>query len=149
MDILIKMPIFNDYMVISTPITSNTKDYTIFTYITKEEEDSLSKGQPITITRGDKTLTVNKGSCMFWGSMDFTKDSDDCQTIDKYDLVGAKIKDIIIPANYDYNSHTCKTPQLIGKYLFTTANTSSQVLRYKHGCLNKPERVILFKSKTW
>lgn len=141
------MPLSTNYQVITSPIKNVNRNYVIMTYLTKDEENLLDTGNQIQLVRDDHSVVLSIKDVYIYGEIDFTHGSDDMQGLNKLDPAGAMSNDIIIPSKYNYEKHSCSSP--INKYLFTLANSSEDVFRYRHGCLNKPKLSIIFRTKVW
>ena len=61
-----------------------------------------------------------------------------------------KIRDVVhIPLNYDYDTHTCKTPTKM--YQTRETDDIGAMAQYAHGRLGKPDKVVIFRliAKRW
>lgn len=139
------MPITKDYRILAcnNAVRSN-KQLIIMTYISEEEEELLDKGKTLILTRGDKTLKVEINKTYCYGEIDFTNGSDDMETIDNFDFLNylGSFKGIPIHADYNYETHSCCSP--VKGLRWSETFHPSVVAQYAHGCLGKPQRVVLF-----
>lgn len=113
-------------------------------YLTEDEEntiDTLERGC-LKLDRGNRTFTIKGTQIYCYGEIDLTKqeDIDNINNLGFLDYLGGVGKRI--PANYDYFTHTAKSP--IRKYLFTEVFTPIEIVKFVHASLNKPKRVIIF-----
>lgn len=139
------MPI-RDYMHLFTPNAGYDKTYAYVIGVTKEQEDKLVENGKLSITKGDKVFEVNLDHCFCYGNIDFTTNSDDLNEIDESGMFEKYDIKFVLHSNYDYATHTCKTPY---KYVMWYDSWDiKKILQYIHGCLNKPERVLIFKNTT-
>lgn len=139
------MPISPGYHIISRNNTRDSKFRVIMTHISKEEEDKLDnigKGF-INLSRGNRTFTVKAYQIYGYGEIDFNNADDLAQIKDFNFLSHLSFEGLHIPADYDYETHTCKSP--IKKHRYTETWNSATAAKYAHGCLNKPKRIIIFK----
>lgn len=143
---VIPMPIFKDYYVLISRKGMNYKEQIIMTHITEEEEQKLDNGKEIILKRDNISfhITINNTYC--YGEVDFNKGSDDCEQIATFNFLNyLNEKGICIPSDYDYEHHVCNSP--INKYRWTETWNPDDLARYAHGCLNKPNRIVLFKNR--
>lgn len=115
------------------------------TYISEEEESLIDRGKTLNLQRGDAEFTIESYDIYCYGEVNFDLSSDDMYKIDNLNfldyLKGASGYPIC--SDYDYESHTCKSP--ISCYRITETWHPSVLARYAHGCLGKPQRIVLFK----
>lgn len=133
-----------NYRILSKNTTNRKPIYTIMSYITEDEEvmcDSKAV-EEIIISRGDKTFKTHKNNLICYGDIDFDNE-EDIKLIKRFrflDYLGGA--GIPFPANYDYNTHTCKSN---GKKIMWSETWSPlDVMKFAHASLGKPERIILF-----
>lgn len=139
------MPITKDYRILAyNNNVHSSKQLTIMTYISEEEEAQLDKGKTLILKRGDKTLKVEINKTYCYGEIDFTNGSDDMEQIDTFDFLNylGSFKGVPIHADYNYETHSCCSP--VKKIRWTETFHPSVVAQYAHGCLGKPQRVVLF-----
>ena len=139
------MPILKDYQTIVAH-TSRDRVYhqVLITYITKEEEDKIDNGETIVLQRGNQTFSVSTKNIYCYGEIDFKNGSDDLNLIDDFNwLEHLGLHGIDIPSDYDYNEHACYSPNPSYRTYDTTV--PSKVVKWKHGLLGKPKRVVIFK----
>lgn len=141
----IQMPIWKDYHILNC--RKDDKKHVIMTcmtYITIDEEKVLDNNHVLTIVRGDTKFVINPNDVYCYGSVDLRTNSNDYNIIEDFDFlnylgdVGLKIY-----ADYNYETHTCKTP--INRCRYTETWNPAEIVQYAHGVLGKPERIVLFK----
>ena len=116
------------------------------TYITEEEEQKLDDGKELILKRGNVSFQIHGNNIYCYGEVDFHEGSDDCKQIATFNFLNyLHEKGICIPSDYDYEHHVCNSP--INKYRWTETWNPDDLARYAHGCLNKPNRIILFKNR--
>lgn len=114
--------------------------------LTKTQEDALDNGEEIILTVNTTTFKVSPHTCYCYGEIDFNDISDDLDVIASLKLFSNDMDcGVIIPANYDYTTHTAKSPD---KYIrqYDTTNVAD-ILQYYHACIGKPKRTIVFRHK--
>lgn len=116
------------------------------TYITEAEELELDKGKQLILKRGNRNFTVDKNNIYCYGNVDFSEGSDDMKQIATFsflDYLGAV--GIHIPSDYHYDTHECHSP--LRCYRWTETWRPEVLAKYAHGCLGKPERIVLFVKR--
>ena len=114
------------------------------TYISEEEEAALDKGEVLTLKRGNRTMTVMPNHLYCYGEVDFSTNSDDMYQIEDFhflDYLGAK--GLHIYSDYHYDTHECHSP--LPQCRWTETWNPAEIAQYAHGCLGKPQRIVLFK----
>ena len=138
------MPIKQTFAVMSSHIIDKGNSLSvIMTHITQEEEELLDAKKEIIINRGDRTFVLDQSNLYCYGSIEFNNNSKDLDTIEQFpflDYLGPV--GIRIPSDYDYNTHTCRSP--INSYRTTETWNPVDVCQYAHGYLGKPEKVAIF-----
>lgn len=141
----IQMPIWKDYHILNSRRDDrNNTIMTCMSYLTVDEETVLDKNETLTIVRGDAKFVIKPNDVYCYGSVDLNTNSNDYNIIEDFDFldylgsVGLKIY-----ADYNYETHTCRTP--INRCRWTETHNPAKVVQYAHGVLGKPERIILFK----
>jgi UDP-glucose 6-dehydrogenase len=117
------------------------------TYITEDEEKQIDdKCSYLLLHRGDSTFKIFDHNIFCYGEIDFNNDSDDMRLLDSMPILEhLKLQGAIIPADYDYDNHTGVA---INKAIRYTETFHPDVLcKYVHGCLGKPKRVLIFKTR--
>lgn len=139
------MPVFKDYQTIVCHIDSSVKQSRIMMIpITEEEEQILDKHIVLEKHCGQLTFNIKPNDVQFYGEIDFSDVSEDLDQIDKAKWFTLLDNDSVhIPSDYDYNTHCCYSP--ITSYRWTETFVPSLLVRYKHACLGKPSRVVIFK----
>ena len=138
------MPITKTYRILSCDKEIRNKKMTVMTYISEEEEELLDKGKSLTLIRGDRTFKIEYNTIYCYGKVDFTTGSDDMETIEDIQSLNhlSKYKPMPIYADYNYENHECRSP--LKRCRWTETFHPSIVAQYAHGCLGKPERIIIF-----
>jgi hypothetical protein len=120
------------------------KELVILTYLTQEEENILDEQNEIILKRANKTFSIRKNNIYCYGDVDLNEGSDDSKEIANFDFLdylnGIGIK---IPSDYNYEHHVCYSP--LKKYRITETWKPDVLVRYAHGCLNKPKKILLFR----
>ena len=138
------MPIFQDYYILISRTDTGRKEQVIMTYITEEEEQKLDEDEELTLKRGNASFKVHGNNIYCYGEVDFHKGSNDCKKIATFtflDYLG--LKGIALPSDYHYDTHECYSPLKSHRWYETWR--PDVLARYAHGCLNKPERIVLFR----
>ena len=139
------MPTTEHYYVVNSRITNTKrKELVILTYLTPEEENELDENNKVTLTRANQTFSIRKNNIYCYGDVDLKEGSDDSHEIANFDFLdylnGIGVK---IPSDYDYEHHVCRST--INKYRITETWRPDVLVRYAHGCLNKPKKILLFR----
>lgn len=123
----------------------------VMTYLSDGEERLLEAGETITIKRKslsvdehDVYFVVDPKNCFGYGDLKFDNSNDDLRNIEELNWFKKYYFKIFMPSNYDYNTHTVTSDIKGGKYYDTT--NPRVFLPYLHGCLNKPEKVVIFRE---
>lgn len=123
----------------------------IITYLTDIEEKLLDSGETITIKRKSITrdqhdiyFVVDPNNCFGYGDLKFDNSNNDLNNMEKLDWFRRYYVDIFIPTNYNYENHTVTSDIKGGRY-YDTSNPKI-FLPFMHGCLNKPEKVVIFRE---
>ncbi len=145
------MPISKDYQTVichTEKVNGRLKSQVriLMTWITDKEEASLDKGRAISITRGGITFYLDSDNVFSYGKVDLHDDSEDYEALNEL----IPFNDIVhIPSNYDYDTHTCKSPTKM--YQTRETNDIGAMAQYAHGRLGKPNKVVIFRLtvKQW
>lgn len=116
------------------------------TAITEKEENLIDnlKDDIIELHRGNRTFSISRRQIYCYGIVDFDN-QDDLDTIEKFKfLTHLGVMGQHIYSNYNYKTHTCSSNK--NRLLWTETWSPSQLARFAHGSLNKPERIILFSQ---
>ena len=113
--------------------------------ITEEQENNLDEGKVITLKLQSGDYQINKENVIVYGSIDFTNDSQDMEQIERFDWLNKVNQSRVVPANYDYESHTAKSDLDVARVYDTSS--CKTVVKFGHGVINKPERCIIFKYR--
>lgn len=142
------MPRSENYHILTKHKTVAGISQTIMIPITEEEEiaiDNIDK-EVLRFDRGERTFSVTMKDVYCYGEINFA-DKDTINRLESLtflDYLGAVGKHIF--SNYNYVNHTCSSPK---KYpLWTETFSKVLVAKYAHGCLGKPNRVLIFKHIT-
>ena len=145
MEHTIQMPIDPTYKIISVHNNPGNKEIFIITGISELECKKLRNLNDLNIVRGDCKFHITPDDVFCYGDIDFHEGSDDCKELDTFNWLEHLIaKGVPIPSKYNYDKHECKSP--IDKYLITETFRNSTLCRYLHGCLGKPQFVVIFRE---
>lgn len=145
---IIPMPIFKEYQtIVRKDLGGNTKIRVMMSYLTQEEENLIDANKTIHIKRGELTFDLSPKDIEFYGDVDFSYESDDYYRVDDTTWISSlsDITPIPIPSKYNYKEHTCKSPK--PQYLWTETYSPARVAQYRHACLGKPNKVVIFKYR--
>ena len=138
------MPIFKEFYILTSRINSKRKEQVIITYLNEDEEKKLDDNNQITLKRGKTTFHIHMNNIYCYGEVDLRKGSNDCAQIADFDFLDyLGMKGIVIPSDYDYEHHECHSP--LKSYRWTETWRPDVLVRFAHGSINKPKRIILFK----
>ena len=138
------MPIVQDYYILTSRTDAKRIEQVIMTYITEEEEQKLDSNEELILERGEVSFNIQCNNVYCYGEVDFNKGSDDCKKIATFNFLNyLGWKGIVIPSDYHYDTHECHSP--LKSYRWTETWKPDVLARYAHGCLNKPERIVLFR----
>lgn len=141
---VIPMPIFQDYHILVSRTDVNHKEQVIMTYITEEEEQELDKHNTLTLKRNNIVFQIHSNNVYCYGEVNFKEGSDDCKQIATFNFLDyLGWKGIMLPSDYHYDTHECHSP--LTSYRWYETWQPDVLARYAHGCLNKPERIVLFR----
>lgn len=123
-------------------ILKNTK--IIMAPIDEDMECQIDSGLnvKIEIAKGISTI-VTPNKVLTYGDVDFNSTED----LDLFDRLNLKINEFSgfsIPSSYDYNTHTYIKSNNGGNFYQTWDNI--KIIKFKHGCLGKPKKIIVFKK---
>lgn len=113
--------------------------------ITEEQENNLDEGKVITLNLHSGTYQINKENIIVYGSIDFSNDSQDMEQIEALDWLNKVNQSRVVPANYNYETHTAKSDLDVARVYDTSS--CKKVVKFGHGVINKPERCIIFKYR--
>lgn len=138
------MPIVQDYYILTSRTDAKRIEQVIMTYITEEEEQKLDNNEELIIGRGEASFNIQCNNVYCYGEVNFNKGSDDCKKIATFNFLNyLGWKGIVIPSDYHYDTHECHSP--LKSYRWTETWKPDVLARYAHGCLNKPQRIVLFR----
>ena len=104
------------------------------TYINGVEEDKIMFGEEQILKRGDKSFKISKNNVYFYGSINFNTDSPDYKEIEN--MASVYQMEVILNITEDNPKPRVKT---IDTFNF------ARICQYKHGCLGKPTKVVVFR----
>lgn len=140
------MPVRKGYFLISCRIKlGGIKKRVVMSEITEEQFDILKRKKEITLIHdgNEVPLTINDIHC--YGEIDFSNNSEDMNELDTFNwLDHLYYKGICVPADYDYETHTCHSP--FKKYRYTETFRPSVLCQYAHGFLGKPKYVVIYEK---
>ena len=147
------MPISKDYQTVIYHTNMTNKEgrpteqvRILMAPITEKEEALLDDGKAFIIHRGDLSFNLSPDNVFAYGEVDFHKGSEDYENMDAL----IPYRDMVhLPLNYDYDTHTCKTPTKM--YQTRETNDIGAMAQYAHGRLGKPNKVVIFRliAKQW
>lgn len=108
------------------------------------QEQDLDTKDSVTIKIGKQEIEVDKRDVLAYGDISFDDNSSDVDIIENLNFLDncSAMKGEVIPANYDYKTHTCKSK--LKCYQITETWNPLYVCKYAHGCLGKPKKIIIF-----
>ena len=141
----IPMITIKDYVSLISLISEKSKKKAniIMTWINEEEKKRIKSGLTTVLVRNNVVFKVNIVDVYCYGKVDLSTESDDYYDIDEFNWFNSReVHPASIPANYDYNTHTCKSNTKRYKTYDTTS--PARLVQYYHACLGKPERIVIF-----
>lgn len=115
----------------------------IVTYLTDEEEELYEKKYIIELKRGKHVFTISDNNIYCYGDIDLSKDSEDSEALQDLPILNSlKGIGVKLPANYDYETHSCTSDTKYVKY-YESWNILD-IIKYAKGCLNKPNKLVIF-----
>ena len=146
---VIPMPISPIYHILcsnsSGDKTPAQKRYVVMTYISEEEEKEIDglDDKFIKLERGDIVFSINHSRIYCYGEINL-HDEETIETINKFRFLDflSSFTGIHIYSNYDYDKHCCYSSKKFP--LLTETWQPIDLVKYAHGTINKPNRIILF-----
>ena len=139
------LPISKDVVVVHWRIIDKRIRKILMAPITEKQESDLDKGYTISVITHFKGYVLSKEDAIVYGNIDFSNDSNDLDFIRDLEwCIEDYFKGVCIPSRYNYEKHTALGNR--NGILYYDTVRSDIILKYKHGCLNKPERVIVWKE---
>lgn len=139
------LPTSKDVVIVHWRVVDKRVRKILMAPITEEQEMRLDKGLVIEIITHNKGYVLSREDAIVYGNIDFNNDSNDMDFIRDLEwCIDDYFKGVCIPSRYNYEKHTA-----VGNrhgILYYDTVRSDTILKYKHGCLNKPERVIVWKE---
>lgn len=117
------------------------------TGITEEEEELIEKGVTVTLIRDGIKYQVIYGDVYCYGEVDLSPGSSDSNIIEDFNWLKHENTPCYLPAYYDYINHSAGAKNSISRYWYTETFNSARVAKYKHGCIGKPKRILIFKQR--
>lgn len=114
----------------------------IMTSITKAEEELLDIQRYIDIVRGNMKFNITLDSTHYYGNIDFSNNSEDMRIIAGANWFKTLPQGKVIPANYDYKTHSAETD--INCYRWYETFKPELIAQYAHAVIGKPKRTIIF-----
>lgn len=142
------MPFSKDYHIInSNRLDKNTREVVVMTPISDEEETLLDEGRDVKLKRGEYVFLVEAKKLYCYGEVDFHDGSEDLKQINDFNFLDHlnNFNGATICSDYDYEHHVCNSP--VNYCRFVDTWQPAKLCQYAHGCLNKPDRIALFKTK--
>lgn len=123
----------------------------VITFLTDDEEEQLDAGETITIKRPsgcadnhDVYFVVNPKDCYGYGDLKFDGSNNDLNDIEVLDWFRKYYVRIFMPSEYNYEDHTVISDLRGGRWFDT--NNPKVFLPYMYACLDKPEKVVIFRE---
>lgn len=142
----IPMPISQNYHIVCRTYFGKILATVIMTWLSEKEEEEIDNiyNTKIILNRGDKTYVIDKRNIYGYGLIDLSKKAD-CDEIDNFKFLNYLVdRGLPIPSNYNYDKHVCLSNNK--KLQFGETFSPLRVIKYAHGCLQKPKRVIIFAT---
>lgn len=114
--------------------------------ISKEQEKALDSGKSLSLERGGLSFSIDPNFCLAYGELDIAPNSEFVYNMSIGGWDKRLYIKIPVPSEYDYDTHTIKSDLPRGRW-YDTANPCTY-LPYLYACINKPERVCIFKEYT-
>ena len=147
---IVKLPICRDYQRLICRTNKLSYNRIYMTYINGVEEDKIMFGEEQILKRGDKSFKISKNNVYFYGSINFNTDSPAYKEIENMDMFDSTdTRGIEVPVDYIYKTHsvilniTEDNPKPRVKTIDTF--NFARICQYKHGCLGKPTKVVVFR----
>lgn len=137
----INMPINTEIQLLCKVKSKGSINKIYMAPITEEQEVLIRKSCEINIEVNNNVYKVNPNRVWCFGKIDLT-DKHDIDGIESFDWFDDTVNGVYIPSDYDYNTHTCSSP--LPQYRFYETWHNINIVRYKHACLGKPERIVIF-----
>lgn len=138
------MPIQKSYHILHKDVEVKKTTLTVMAPLNEEQELFLDTNNNIVIKIGTKDYTIEKSDILCYGDITFEENSTDLDIIKNFNFLDnlSGMKGEVIPANYDYETHTCKSK--LKCYQITETWNPLEICKYAHGCLDKPKKIIIF-----
>ena len=133
------------FMIISRTKIGNVKEKVIMAEITEKQFHAIKHGDDIILKNYGRTSKIAPEQVYCFGNIDFSKGSDDLETIDTFNWFDHLMaKGVSVPSDYDYDTHTCLSP--LKTYRYYETFKPSIAARYAHAFLGKPKYTIIYKE---
>lgn len=142
---IFRLPTSNDFVIVHWRKIDKKIRKILMAPITEEQEQLLDEGNFIEIITHCKGYVLSNKDVIVYGVIDFSEGSLDMDFI--YSLnwcADDYFKGMCIPSRYNYNKHTALGNDK-GLLYYDTIRCDT-ILKYKHGCLGKPKRVVIWKE---
>lgn len=131
------------FMFIARPSDNNGIQVVIMA-ISEEEENQLNEGKHLSCDYLGNPFDVDPNLCYAYGELDLSPNSKDINKICKTNWFDNLNVNIFMQSEYDYETHSV-TSDVKGGRWYETSNPRI-FLPYLYACLNKPQRVVIFKD---
>lgn len=112
--------------------------------ITEEDEKELDCGRSLSLVRGKLQFIIHPDLCYAYGPLNLAPGSKDLDYIEEAKWFNSfEIRQFLF-SDYDYETHTLDSDIPSGRW-YSSSNVKSY-LPYLYACLNKPERIVIFKE---
>lgn len=143
---VINLPVRNDYYsLVSKKRLNKHSECVVMSFITEKEEKLIDEGHSIRIKRGNISFIIKPEDIYCYGIIDLHHGSEDMDVISTFNwLDHLNMLGVCVPANYNYNTHTCVSD--IKKVQWYDTTKCDVLAQYAHGFIGKPERTIIFRQ---
>ena len=142
-----KIPVFGEIASITCRSDKLGKYSVNITGITEEQELALDNGKHIELRRDGLVYNVNPKKVFCYGNIDFHTNSEDFETLNTFDWLDDSKDPCYLPTMYNYDKHCGYAKDKIHGWLWTETYDNARVAQWKHACIGKPERSIIFLDK--
>lgn len=135
------------FVFIARPVDScNGNTRVVMMEITEEQEHELDKNKSLSIDIDGLSFCIEPNMCYCYGKFDLSPNSEDLIKFDSYNWFSLLNIVHYVPTYYDYENH-CSIAEGKGGGWYDTTNLKTY-LPYLYACINKPERIVIFKEYT-
>lgn len=132
-----------NFMFIARP-ADNSGVQVVIMPITEEEEKDLNNNRHLVHNYLGNEFYIEPALCYAYGELDLSPNSKDIEKIYKANWFDKMDINITLHSEYDYETHTVTSDVVGGRWYET--DDPRLFLPYFHACLNKPDRVVIFKD---